>query len=88
MFRQTFKFELFVSFMVEIVVKRTGCKKTEIISETNGVFELNVKGKPENGEANLEIVKFFTRKYKTPVKIIKGLKSKKKILAFSRHKRV
>jgi len=67
---------------VEVHVKRTGCKKTEIISEKNGVVELNVKGKPENGEANLEIIKFFTRNYKSSVKIIKGLKSKKKVISF------
>ena len=67
---------------VEIYVKRTGCKKTEIISESEDVFYVNVKGVPENGKANFEIVKFFTRKYKSPVKIIKGLKSKKKVISF------
>jgi uncharacterized protein (TIGR00251 family) len=61
-------------------VKRTGCKKTEIIKEKEGILELNVKGKPEGGEANMEIIKFFTKKFKLNVKIIKGLKSKKKVL--------
>ena len=49
---------------ISVKVKRTGCKKTEIISEDEFV-NLNVKGKPENGEANLEIIKFFSKKYAT-----------------------
>ncbi len=64
---------------IEVLVKRTGCKKTEIIKE-NGVFELNVKGKPVRGGANLEIIKFFSRKFNCPVRIIKGLKNNRKIL--------
>ena len=64
---------------ISVKVKRTGCKKTEIISEDEFV-NLNVKGKPENGEANLEIINFFTKKYKCSTKIVRGLKSKTKIL--------
>jgi uncharacterized protein (TIGR00251 family) len=65
--------------LIPVKVKKTGCKKTEIISE-NGVVELNVKGKPENGGANLEIIKFFSRKYKCNARIIRGLKSKIKVV--------
>ena len=65
--------------IINILVKRTGCKKTEIIND-EGVIEMNVKGKPENGEANREIVKFFSRKYKCDVNIVRGLKSKKKVV--------
>ncbi len=64
----------------KIHVKRTGCKKTEIINKRASVIEMNVRGKPEGGKANLEIVKFFTKKYKLKAKIIKGLKSKKKLI--------
>lgn len=64
---------------ISVRVKRTGCKKTEIISE-DGFVNLNVKGNPENGEANLEIVKFFSKKYKRSAKIVRGLKSKIKIV--------
>ena len=65
---------------ISIIVKKTGCKKTEIISENRDILEINVKGQPENGKANIEIIKFFTRKYKKPAKIIKGLKAKKKVV--------
>jgi uncharacterized protein (TIGR00251 family) len=65
---------------IEILVKRTGCNKTEILCEKDNILEMNVKGKPEAGEANLEIVKFFTRKFKSSVEIVKGFKSKRKVL--------
>ncbi len=65
---------------IEILVKRTGSKKTEILCEKGKILEMNVKGKPEAGEANLEIVKFFSRRFKYPARIIKGLKSKRKII--------
>ncbi len=65
---------------IEIVVKRLSCKKTEIVFEKDGIFYINVRGVSEANKSNLEIVKFFTRKYKSPVKIVKGLKSKKKLI--------
>ena len=66
--------------VIEINVKRTGCKKTEIINELGNSFDLNVKGKPENGEANKEIEKFFSKEFKCSVKVVRGLKSKKKLV--------
>ena len=66
---------------MEIVVK-PGKRKTEIVREENGVVYVNVKGKAENNEANDEVVRFFSKKFGKDVKIIKGLKSKRKILRF------
>ncbi|MDP3916916.1 MAG: DUF167 domain-containing protein [Nanoarchaeota archaeon] len=66
--------------IINIVVKRTGCKKTEIIKD-NGILEMNVKGRPENGEANMEIIKFLSKKYKCSAKIVRGLKSRKKMIS-------
>jgi len=57
-------------------------RKTQIIGERNGILLLEVKGKPENNEANNEIIRFFSKQYK-PVKIIRGLKSKRKTLNIS-----
>jgi len=65
---------------ISVVVKRLNCKKTEIISETSKQTELNVKGEARDGKANLEIVKFFARKYKKPVRIVRGLRSKRKVV--------
>jgi len=53
--------------------------KTEIL-EKKDIWKLNLKAKPEQGKANLEIIKFFSKMFKKRVKIIRGLKSKNKIL--------
>jgi uncharacterized protein (TIGR00251 family) len=59
---------------------RPGAPKTQITKEEEGVVFLDVKARPENNEANLEVIKFFHKKYKKPVSIVGGLKSRKKIL--------
>mgnify|MGYP001567409093 FL=1 len=64
---------------MEIIVN-TGKKKTEIIGGKQEVLIVNVKGKPENNEANNEIIRFFSKKYNKPVKIIKGKTSRRKML--------
>ena len=66
---------------MEIVV-RPGKRKTEIVKEENGVLYVDVNGKAENNEANEEVVRYFSKKFGKDVKIIKGLKSKRKILRF------
>ena len=72
---------MFFSFIVrlEIFVKKTGCKKTEIVGEKEGVLFLHVKGMPVEGGANLEIINFFSKKYGF-ARIKKGFKSKKKLI--------
>ena len=69
--------------IIEIIAK-PGKRKTEIIGKRDNKLVLNVKGRPENNEANKEIVKFFSKEYKT-VKIISGLKDKKKTLRVDQH---
>ena len=78
-----------MNFPLEIIVK-TGKSKTEILKEvrvlhpsrtreTNIVY-LNVKGMPIDNEANVEIIKFFSKLTGKRVKIVFGLKSKKKVV--------
>ena len=57
-------------------------KETKIIGEKDGVLILEVKGKPENNQANNEIIRFLSKKYNKQVKIVKGLKTKRKTLKF------
>lgn len=62
-------------------------RKTQVVGNKNGVLILDVKGKAENNEANNEIIRFFSKsKEYNPnqlmVKIVKGLKQKKKVLKF------
>lgn len=66
---------------MEIIVKPNK-NKTEIIKETPSQIIINVKAAPEKGKANKEIIKFLTKHFKKRVKIIKGLKSKKKQISF------
>jgi uncharacterized protein (TIGR00251 family) len=65
-----------------VIVKKLNCKKTEITKQEQDTYSINVKGKAENNEANIEIVKFFSKYFNKPIKIISGLKSKKKLLRF------
>jgi len=53
-------------------------KKTEVIN--SDPFVLNVKEKAEKDKANLEIIKFLSKYFGKKIKIVKGLKSKNKII--------
>ncbi len=53
-------------------------QKIEKISENE--FKINLKEKAEDNKANLELLKLLRREFKKPVRIIKGLKSKNKIV--------
>jgi len=58
-------------------------KETKIINfdEDKHAYIIEVKGKPINNEVNLELIKFLSKKYKTTdIKIIKGLKSREKVI--------
>lgn len=65
--------------IIRVKVK-PNCSKTEIVKKENGLYRLNVKGKAEKGDANQEVIKFFSRYFKKNVKIIKGLRSREKLL--------
>ncbi len=64
--------------IIKIKVK-TNQPKTEIV-EKDKIWKVNVKAKPENNKANLEIIKFFSKLFKKKVKIVNGLKNKEKLL--------
>ena len=51
-------------------------------NKETGIVKLDVKSLPENGKANLDIIKFFTKLTKKECKIISGATSKKKIIKF------
>ena len=56
--------------------------KTEIIAwdDEKKLLRVNVHAKPENNEANIEIVKYFSKLLKKKVVIKSGLRSKEKLL--------
>ena len=65
----------------KIIVKPSS-NKNEIIGYDveRGAYRVNIKAKPEDNKANIEVIKFFSRLLKRRVKIIKGLKGKEKLL--------
>lgn len=54
--------------------------KTRITKEENNILYIDIKSKPENNEANIELIRFFRRELKKDVKIVKGLTNKNKVL--------
>jgi len=65
----------------KIIVKANSAKN-EIVKFDYGrkAYRVNIKEKAEDNKANIEIIKFFSKLLKKKVKIIKGLKSKEKVL--------
>jgi uncharacterized protein (TIGR00251 family) len=66
---------------LKILVKPNS-PKTEIIrwNEDKKALRVNVHAKPEDNEANIEVVKFFSKLLKKKVVIKSGLRSKEKLL--------
>ena len=50
------------------------------LKEENGKIKLYLKSAPEKNKANLELIKFFKKKYKLSVRIKAGEKSREKVL--------
>ncbi len=67
--------------MLSVVVK-PNAPKTEVVSWDNDkqALRMNVHAAPEKGKANLEIVKFFKKKFKVDVIIVRGTKRHNKML--------
>lgn len=59
---------------------KTGAAKNGVLGWDKDVLRIAVKAQPEKGKANIEIIKFFKKKFDKNVKIVKGLKSKDKVL--------
>ncbi len=57
-----------------------GAGATKVVSNEQGVFRIQLKARPEKGEANLELVKFLSKLVKKKVKIVSGLTSRTKIV--------
>ncbi len=49
------------------------------VSKSNEKWIISVRSAPEQNKANLEIIKELSKQYKS-VKIVKGLKSNKKVI--------
>ena len=69
---------------VKIIVKPNSSKNRILgFDKDRRAYRVEIKAKPEANKANIEIVKFFSKKFKKKVKIVKGLYSKEKVLKIS-----
>ena len=64
------------------ILVKPNSKITEIIGwdDEKKSLRVNIHAKPEDNEANLEVVKFFSKLLKKKVSIKSGLKNRNKIL--------
>jgi uncharacterized protein (TIGR00251 family) len=74
--------EIYIKNSYLKILVRPSSPKTEIIGwdPERKALRVNVHAKPEDNEANIEIVKFFSKLIKKKVVIKSGLRSKEKIL--------
>ena len=50
------------------------------LKEEGNQFKLYLKAVPEKGKANKEIIRFFKKKYNLKIEIVKGEKSRNKVI--------
>ncbi len=64
------------------ILVRPNAKKTQLMyyDVDKDAVRVDVKAKPEDNEANIEILKFFSKLLKKKILIKTGLKSKEKLL--------
>ncbi len=59
---------------------KTNSPETKIISQAENEITLAVAAPPEQNKANIEMIKFLSRHFRADVQIIRGLKSKNKVV--------
>lgn len=66
---------------IKVIVK-TKSGKSEVVGfdEARNAYRVNVKAVPENGKANIEVMKILKKYFKKDVKIISGFTSKEKLV--------
>ena len=64
--------------MIKVKVKPSSGKQS--IEKKGGFYLINVKSKPENNKANIEVIKLLERYFKKSVKIKSGLTSRNKVI--------
>ena len=53
--------------------------KNEIL-ERGEVWKVNIKSPPQDNKANIELIKFLRKELKKQVRIVRGFKSKEKVV--------
>jgi uncharacterized protein (TIGR00251 family) len=65
---------------IKTVRVKPNSPKTRIVSETDSELIVEVAAPAENNKANIELIKFLSKKFGKNVKIIRGLKTKRKLI--------
>jgi uncharacterized protein (TIGR00251 family) len=63
---------------INIIVK-ANAKKDEVSKEKD-IYKVSVKAKAEHNKANIDVIKLLEKYFKKKVRIVKGLKSRKKVV--------
>jgi uncharacterized protein len=64
---------------IKVIVKPNSKKNELFYDEESKQYRINIKAKPENNKANIELIKFLSKRF-GKVKIVSGLTSKKKVI--------
>ncbi|MBI5871833.1 DUF167 domain-containing protein [archaeon] len=65
---------------INAIVKANASNPRIVFDNAAGCYTVYVKSPAEQGKANLEVVKLFKKEFGWHVRIIKGARSKRKIL--------
>ena len=65
--------------LIRVKVK-PNAKKTRIVSHEEDLLKVEVAAPAEDNKANIELVKFLSKKLKKKVRIKSGFRSKEKVL--------
>ena len=61
---------------IKVIVK-PNCSKNKIYYDDSRLcYRVELKAKPKEGEANLELIKFLSKHFKKRVRIVSGFKSR------------
>jgi len=69
--------------MIKVKIKLTvkpNSSKNEVIKIKENEYKVNIKAPPQEGKANIELVRLLKKYFKKQVRIISGLKSKEKVI--------
>jgi len=66
---------------IKIIVKPNSAK-SELVryDENRQAYRVNIAAPPDKGKVNREVIVFFSKMLKKKVEIVKGLRSKEKVL--------
>lgn len=63
-----------------LIIVKPNAPKTKILSESATEIKLAVAAPPEHNKANIEVIKFLSKYFGADVRIVSGLKAKRKIV--------